>query len=153
MPRALAAAVVVVLLGFGAAGCGGDHEQDNAYVDTVNRAQDDFASTFDRLSSRITSTSTPTQDRRTLQGFRAAVDRVVAQLRAVEVPGRVRELHARLVGEIGSYGRQIDRARAAFGSRDAQAVLSAQTELVSAVTRVSAQINRTIDAINGELRA
>ena len=77
----------------------------------------------------------------------------MAQLRGVEVPARVRGLHARLVGEIGSYGRQIDRARAAFGSRDAQAVLSAQTELVSAVTRVSAQINRTIDAINGELRA
>jgi hypothetical protein len=150
MRRVLAA--VVLVLGLALMGCGTDHKQDNAYVDAVNRAQDDFASRFDRLSSQITSTSTARQDRHTLKGFRAAVDRVVARLGAVEVPGRVRGLHARLVGEIGSYGREIERAQAAFRTGSAQAVLAAQTDLVSAVTRVSAQINRTIDAINGKLR-
>ena len=150
MRRVLAAAAVV--LGLSVIGCGTDHKQDNTYVDAVNRAQDDFASRFDRLSRQITSTSTARQDRRTLRGFRAAVDRVVGRLRRVEVPGRVRGLHTRLVGEIASYGREIDRAQAAFRTGNAQAVLAAQTDLVSAVTRLSAQINRTIDAINVKLR-
>jgi hypothetical protein len=150
--RRVLAAVLVAVLPLGLVACGGDHKQDNAYVDAVNRAQDDFKATFDRLSSRITATSTPAQDRRTLRAFRTAVDRAVVRLRAIDVPARVEGLHARLVGEIASYGRQIDRAQAAFRSRDAQAVLSAQTDLVSAVTRVSAQVNRTIDAINRKLR-
>lgn len=152
MRRALAAALVAAL-GLGLVGCGGDHHQENAYVDAVNRAQGDFAATFARLSKQITSTSTPAQDRRTLGRFRAAVNRTVVRLRAVDVPSRVRGLHGRLVAEIAAYGRQIDRARSAFRSRNAQAVLTAQTDLVSAVTRVSAQINRTIDAINRKLKA
>ena len=152
MSRALAAALVA-LLGLGLVACGADHRRENAYVEAVNRAQDDFAASFDRLSGRITSTSTATQDRRTLRGFRGAVDRTVVRLRGIAVPGSVKALHGRLIGEIGSYGRQIDRAQAAFRAGDAQSVLAAQTALVSAVTRVSAQINRTIDAINAKLRA
>ena len=70
----------------------------------------------------------------------------------VEVPDRVGSLHARLVDEIAAYGRQIDRARAAFRGQRAQAILAAQTDLVSAVTRISAQINRTIATINERLR-
>jgi hypothetical protein len=151
MRRALAAALVVAL-GLGLVACGGDRQQENAYVDAVNHAQGDFAATFDRLSKQITATSTPAQDRRTLRRFRAAVDRAVVRLRAIEVPDRVRGLHGRLVDEISAYGRQIDKARSAFRSRNAQAVLTAQTDLVSEVTRVSGQINRTIDAINGRLK-
>lgn len=152
MCRALAM-VLVGTLGLGlVAGCGTDRSQDNGYVDAVNRAQRDFAARFARLSKRITATSTPGEDRRTLGAFRAAVDRTVVRLRGVEVPDRVGSLHARLVDEIAAYGRQIDRARAAFRGQRAQAILVAQTDLVSAVTRISAQINRTIATINERLR-
>jgi hypothetical protein len=143
------ALVVVALL---AAGCGSDTKAANDYVDSVNKAQNQFAATFDRLSSRITSTSTAEQDRRTLEGFKAAVDKVVADLRSVKVPGKVKDLHGRLVAEIADYGKEIDKAKAAFAGNDPQAIVKAQTELVSAVTRVSAQINQTIDAINKKLR-
>jgi hypothetical protein len=145
--------VLVGALGLGlVAGCGTDRSRDNGYVDAVNRAQRDFAARFARLSKRITATSTPGEDRRTLGAFRAAVDRTVVRLRGVEVPDRVGSLHARLVDEIAAYGRQIDRARAAFRGQRAQAILAAQTDLVSAVTRISAQINRTIATINERLR-
>jgi hypothetical protein len=143
---------VVVALALVAAGCGNDNKASNAYVDAVNRAQNSFAASFDKLSSRITSTSTPEQDQRTLVGFRRAVDRTVTDLRAIDVPDRVKPLHQQLIGEISSYGKQIDKAKSAFASEDPQAIVKAQTRLVSAVTRVSGQINHTIDQINKRLR-
>jgi uncharacterized phage infection (PIP) family protein YhgE len=141
--------LVVVLL---ASACGSDTKQANDYVDSVNKAQNDFAATFDKLSSKITSTSTAQQDRQTLDGFKEAVDKVVADLKEVEVPDKVKDLHGQLVAEISDYGTEIDKAKQAFSGNDPQAIIKAQTQLVSAVTRVSAQINKTIDAINKKLR-
>jgi hypothetical protein len=144
--------VLAVLALVAVAGCGSDSKSANDYVDAVNRAQNDFASTFDRLSSRITSTSTPQQDQKTLDGFKRAVDKVVGDLRAVEPPDKVKPLHAELVNEISSYGKEIDKAKKAFADGNPKAIIKAQTQLVTAVTRVSGQINRTIDAINQKLR-
>jgi hypothetical protein len=152
MRRLTPVLLVVVACGLLAAGCGGDTKASNDYVDAVNRAQNDFAATFDRLSSKITSTSTPAEDQRTLDGFKRAVDKVVVQLKTIEVPDKVKGLHQQLVTEISAYGREIDKAKTAFASKDARAIVRAQTELVSAVTRVSGQINRTIDQINVKLR-
>jgi hypothetical protein len=150
--RRLAWVLAVLAAGVVVAGCGGDTKADNDYVDAVNRAQNDFAATFDRLSSQITSTSTAQQDQRTLDGFKRAVDKVVADLRAVEPPSKVKQLHAELVGEIAGYGREIDKAKRAFANGSPKEIIRAQTQLVTAVTRVSGQINRTIDAINKKLR-
>jgi hypothetical protein len=138
----------VLLIG----GCGSDTKQANSYVDAVNKAQNDFASTFDRLSGRITSNSTPTQDQETLDGFKGAVDKVVGDLRTVKVPTKVKGLHGQLVSEISAYGAQIEKAKGVFADGDPQAIVKAQADLVGAVTRVSSQINRTIDAINKKLR-
>jgi uncharacterized phage infection (PIP) family protein YhgE len=144
--------VLLVVVALVVASCGSDTKAANDYVDSVNKAQNQFATTFDRLSSKITSTSTAKQDRETLDGFKQAVDKVVADLRSVKPPGKVRDLHGQLVAEISAYGREIDKAKAAFAGNDPQAIIKAQTELVSAVTRVSTQINQTIDAINKKLR-
>jgi hypothetical protein len=146
LPVALVVAAIVV------SGCGSDVKERNDYVDAVNKAQNGFAASFDRLSKRITSTSTPAQDRRTLDGFKQAVDRAVTQLRAIPVPDSVKGLHAQLVNEIAAYGREIDKAKRAFASSSPQEVIKAQTQLVTAVTRVSTQINHTIDQINKKLR-
>jgi uncharacterized phage infection (PIP) family protein YhgE len=146
------ATVLVAVAALVASGCGSDTKAANDYVDSVNKAQNDFAATFDKLSSKITSTSSAQQDRATLDGFKEAVDKVVVDLRSVEVPGKVKDLHARLVSEISAYGKEIDKAKSAFARDDPQAIIKAQTELVGAVTRVSAQINQTIDAINKKLR-
>jgi uncharacterized phage infection (PIP) family protein YhgE len=144
---------VLVIVAVAVSGCGGnDTKSANSYVDSVNKAQNDFAATFDKLSSQITSTSTAAQDRKTLDGFKQAVDKVVTDLRAVKVPDKVKDLHGRLVAEISAYGKEIDKAKQAFAGDDPQAIIKAQTELVSAVTRVSTQINQTIDAINKRLR-
>ncbi len=148
-----AALVLAVACGLGAAGCGGESQEHNAYVDAVNRAQNDFATQVKQLSGRITATSTARQDRETLRGFEAVIDGVVRRLRAVEPPARVSGLHRELIGAIESYGREIEKARDRFRSRSPARIIAAQTELISAITAVSARINRTIDQINRRLRA
>jgi hypothetical protein len=151
--RRLPLLLLVVALAFAGSGCGSsDTKAANDYVDQVNKAQNDFAHTFDELSNQITSTSSASQDRKTLEGFKRAVDKVVADLQAIDVPSEVKPLHEQLVGEISTYGKEIDEAKAAFAGDDPKAIIKAQTDLVSAVTRVSTQINQTIDAINKKLR-
>jgi hypothetical protein len=150
--RRLSPVLVLVACVLLVAGCGSDTKRANTYVDAVNKAQNDFASTFGRLSTRITSKSTPTEDQKTLDGFKAAVDNVVGDLRAIEVPSKVKGLHGQLVSEISAYGAQIDKAKGAFADGDPKAIVAAQTDLVGAVTRVSSEINRTIEAINKKLR-
>ena len=150
--RRLSPILIVVALAIVGSGCGADTKAANDYVDAVNEAQTGFAAKFDSLSSRITSTSTAAQDRQTLDGFKQAIDKVVTDFRAVKPPDKVKALHARLISEISAYGGEIDKAKKAFEDEDPQAIVKAQADLVSAVTRVQSQINTTIADINKKLR-
>jgi archaellum component FlaG (FlaF/FlaG flagellin family) len=150
--RRLSPVLIVVALAFAASGCGTDTKAANDYVDAVNRAQTNFASRFDQLSSQITSTSTPAKDRATLDGFKQAIDKIVNDFRAVKAPDKVKALHGQLIAELASYGKEIDKAKLAFADNDPKAIVKAQADLVSAVTRVQAQINATIADINKKLR-
>jgi sigma54-dependent transcription regulator len=150
--RRLSPVLIIVVLGLVASGCGADTKAANDYVDAVNKAQTDFATKFDELSGKITSTSTAAQDRETLDGFKQAIDKVVRDFRAVKAPDKVKVLHGQLIAELAAYGREIDKAKLAFADEDPKAIVKAQADLVSAVTRVQAQINATISAINTKLR-
>lgn len=151
--RAALATILAVLLLAGAGGCGGaSHSADNRYVDAVNQAQSDFAMSFDRLASKITATSTPQQDVKTLEGFRAAVAGAVARLHAIRPPARVAGLHQQLVQALRSYEDALARAEGALANSDPQQVIAAETGLTSAVTKLSAKINSAINAINTRLR-
>jgi hypothetical protein len=152
MRRLLPALALVALLVAALPGCGSDTKEANGYVTAVNRAQDEFAATFDRLSKEMTATSTPEQDRRTLRGYKTAVDKVVGDLRAVHVPDKVTDLHAQLIAALVAYGRRLGRVTAAFDKGDPSSIADAQVDLAGAVTQVDAQINRTIAAINKKLR-
>jgi sigma54-dependent transcription regulator len=150
--RRLSPVLVVVALALVTSGCGEDTKAANNYVDAVNKAQNEFAATFDQLSAKITSTSTAEQDRETLDGFKQAIDKVVKDFRAVKAPDKVKDLHGRLIAEISAYGKEIDKAKQAFADDQPQAIVKAQADLVSAVTRVQSQINTTISDINKKLR-
>jgi len=145
--------VALVAAGALLAGCGGEEGPDaNAYVDAVNRAQTGFAQTVQRLSGRISSSSSPAQDRRTLRSFNGAVSDVVGDLRQIEPPSDVASLHRRLVQEMGSYGAEVRRATSTLASDDPRRLVAAQQRLLRATDTVSGRINRTIGAINRRLR-
>ena len=74
-------------------------------------------STRPRASSRRSSTSSrarsprrarAAQDRQTLDGFRQAIDKVVADFRAVKAPSKVKPLHDKLIAEVSGL-RRADR--------------------------------------------
>ena len=113
--RLLAAGAVALALAGAAAGCGGDVQKDNAYVDRVNLAQTQFASSFARLSREITASSTPAHDRKTLRAIEGSINTTVTDLRAIHPPDKVKSLHGDLVDAIAAYGDAIGTAEQNLG--------------------------------------
>jgi hypothetical protein len=153
MPGPVRLLLALALVAGVVAGCGGGGgvKEANAYVDEVNRAQTRFAGTIDSLATRITSTSTPADDRITLGRFEAAVDNVVADLRAVHPPEQVRGQHAQLIAALEGYGTEVKKVSEDIASGSASRLLGAQEELAQATATVSQKINMTIAAINRKL--
>ena len=149
MPRwscALAALAGVGALG----GCGAGGEED-PYVAAVNAAHQRFAAAAGHLSDDVTPTSSARSDRRTLRRYEQAVDRVVADLRAIRPPAEAQALHGRLVGALAGFGRSVDVARGVLDERDPRRVRDAHRELREATGEASARLDRTVAAINREL--
>jgi hypothetical protein len=150
MRRGVLAVVVAVVV----AGCGSsDTKKSNRYVDAVNAAQGRFTTTLDRLSGRISASTTPAQDRRTLRAFDVAVTRAVGTLKAIDPPERVGTLHRKLVGELDVYGREVRRETGVLRSNDSRALGAAQRRLLAFTNEAARRINATIDDINTRLRS
>jgi hypothetical protein len=153
--RLLLALAAVAAVGAGTpalAGCGGSDREAERYVEQVNAAQQTFADRFAAIQGRLTTTSSPAQDRRALREFGTATDRIVRDLRAVPAPERVDDLHLRLVAAVAGYGTQIERARGLLEEGDRRQAIRARTELSGAVGDVSRQITTAITAINRRLQ-
>jgi len=153
--RAPAVGLVALVLALAAAGCGSSSQTKDAnrYVDAVNAAQGRLSSSLDRLTGEITASSSASADRHTIQAFDAAVARAVAALHGITPPDKVKAQHARLVGELGGYERELARETKALRSGDTKTLVAAQRRLLAATNLVSQQINDTIDQINTRLGA
>ena len=149
-PRLAATAMLVAALALGA--CGGDTEERNAYVDEINAAQNRFAKRFDELNTRITPTSTPQEDRRTLNAYESVVRDTLAQLRGVTPPEGLEDQHRRFVAIIADYGAAVRQAREAVVDGTAQEALTAQQRLKDTVEQITRRLNDTIADINRELK-
>lgn len=135
-----------------AAGCGGDTEEKNDYVDQVNKAQTEFANQVTKLSSAITSTSSDTADRKTIQSYQDAVDGVVKDLEGITPPEDVKAEHQQLVDAMSQYGKSVGTALDDLQGGTAQDRLAAAQELQKASTTAGTEINQAIDAINKKLQ-
>jgi hypothetical protein len=135
------------------AGCGSSGiDEANRYVDAVNRAQTQFAGTMDRLSGRISSSSSISADARVLRTFDSALGQVLVRLRQAKPPEKVASLHEQLVGEMDAYGARVRREAKVLGSKDTTRLVAAQQRLLTATDQVSRHINATIDRINRRLK-
>jgi hypothetical protein len=149
MRRVVGGLIAAALL----AGCGSNGvDEANTYVAAVNHAQNRFAGTMDRLSGRISSSSSPRADAQVLRTFDSALGRVLVELRAAKPPVKVAPLHHKLVGEMDAYGAQIRREARVLRRKDTTQLVAAQQRLLSATDQVSRAINATIDQINRELK-
>jgi hypothetical protein len=144
--------VLTLLAAIAIAGCGGADKERGDYVKALNRAQTALAHRFTSLQRRITPTSTPKQDQRTLVAYESAVRAAVADLRAVQPPAGFAELHRRFVGQVAGYGTALRAARGELRSDDPRRVLAAQSRLRAAIERTGVRLNATIRAINAKLK-
>jgi hypothetical protein len=149
--RARAVTLTVLLLAALVSGCGSQKNHDG-YVQALNRAQNGLTERFRALQSRVTPTSSPQQDARTLRAYEAAVGATVTELRRVKPPAGLDALHRRLVGQVAGYGAALRTARGQLGGTDPQGILAAQGRLRATVTQTGTRLNATIQAINQKLR-
>lgn len=135
-----------------AAGCGGDTEEKNDYVDQVNKAQTEFADQVTKLSTAITSTSSSSTDQKTIESYQTAVDGVVKDLEGITPPEDVKAEHQQLVDAMSTYGESVGAALEDLQGGSAQDRLKAATELQTASSTAGTQINQAIEAINKKLQ-
>lgn len=135
-----------------AAGCGGDTEEKNDYVDQVNKAQTEFADQVTKLSTAITSTSSSSADQKTIESYQTAVDGVVKDLEGITPPEDVKAEHQQLVDAMSTYGESVGTALEDLQGGSAQDRLKAATELQTASSTAGTQINQAIEAINKKLQ-
>ncbi|MDQ3723910.1 MAG: hypothetical protein M3376_12810 [Actinomycetota bacterium] len=153
-PLKIISSVLLALAALALGACGGGDDErkaKNDYVRQVNNAQNEFAQTVTTVSERITNKSTSSQDRKTLQQFQAAIDDVVTNLRAIDVPGAVKSEHEQLVKAMGGFGAQIGKATLALRNPDTATIAEAQRTIQSATQTVNLRIDAAIAAINSKL--
>jgi hypothetical protein len=100
------------------------------------------------MSGNATDADTATQ----LDMIRAAAAKVVAELRAIKPPDKAQTLHGNLVSEAQGLVAAFRKAADAYHSGKPSDILTAKVDLSKEVTRVNAQLNATIQALNEKLR-
>jgi hypothetical protein len=152
MPSRRPIVALLLLCAALAAGCGGDAEGENAYVEDVQAAQRTFVTRFDQVRRRLAATSTLAQDRATLASFAQITGSFDASLARIEPPAGVRKQHRALVAVIARLEQQFERGRLRLrrGSDTDRSVV--RTELSSSVDDTQAQVSEAVADINAGLR-
>ena len=135
-----------------AAGCGGDSEAKNAYVDEVQAAQRSFVTRFDQVRKRLTATSTLAQDRATLAQFAQITGRFNTALAGIEPPAGVRARHRALVAVIARSEQQFGAARSRLQRGSDADRAGVRTQLSSSVDDTQTQVSKAVADINAGLR-
>jgi hypothetical protein len=150
--RRPAGACLAALSLVAAAGCGSDTRPASDYVRAINRVQADFAKNVEKVRAAPAGRDPTTTARRTFRALGVAIDRVVADLRAVKPPAEVKSLHGRLIAEMGEFDTQVQAAGDALSSQSRRKILAAQSKFAAESASLGARVAKTIDAINRKLR-
>src|SRR6476661_8460784 len=94
-------AALALLVG---AGCGGgDTQSANDYVKSINKVQTDFASSMNSTAAPSTSSSDPMASAKaTFSKIDTGLKKVVAELKGIKPPDKVKTQHQDLIREINA---------------------------------------------------
>src|SRR5215211_4640942 len=137
-----------------AAGCGGDTKESNDYVGAINKVQTEFANNVQKVGSTpSTGSSDPTAAaKKTFTDLKTAIDKVIADLKAVDPPDKVKTLHDDLIAEMNDFDDQVKAAGNSLNSTDPTAIISAQSKFAASASTLGTRISKTIDDINAKLQ-
>ena len=146
---------LAALLSAALAACGASEgnsaEDKNAYVERINAAQRTYSVTVTNVKRSVTPKSTPRQDQRTIENFRAAIADIIENLQTIKVPSDVRGEHALLVAAMNGFGKDIARVATTLRRQTSQAVVEVQRMLGAATITVNTKLATAREAINRRL--
>jgi len=114
------------------AGCGSDNAEKNAYIRELTAAQMRYQASAQRIEADATATSTPSQDRRTLDRFSAAITDTIAALRAIDPPPEVAAEHKAFVDVFVTWHDDVQRFTEAIKHPTRRGVARAQRQIAAA---------------------
>lgn len=135
-----------------AAGCGSDTKDSNDYVSDLNKVQTDFANSVQKVGTSSSAGSDPAAAaKKTFTDLNTAIDKVIADLKGIEAPDKVKDLHNELISEMEQFNSQVTAAADSLGSGDPQAILKAQSKFAASASALGSKISKTIADINAKL--
>ena len=149
----VAAICVAALALVAAAGCGSDTKESNDYVSEINKVQTDFANSVQKVGTSSSAGSDPAAAaKKTFSNLSSAIDKVIADLKGIDAPDKVKDLHNDLISEMEQFNSQVKSAADSLDSKDPQAILKAQSEFATSASTLGTKISKTINDINAKLQ-
>ena len=164
--RKLAALLAAVALSITPAACGSDDDESpsdepaatqteqealspDAYIETVNKVQSEFASKAAKLN--LASPGSPAAFKKSLDGLGVLLDTLIDDLDAAQPPEEVAAQHDELVGSLRDYGELVEANKEGLVSDDSARVSSSAAKIGEGSTKFSSSFDATIEEINTEL--
>lgn len=135
------------------AACGDDTEEKNRYVRDLTSAQTTYKRTAERIEAAATETSTPREDRRTLDRFAAAIGETIAALRRIDVPPELAAEHRRFVAVFVTWHEHIARFVAAISNPTRRGVERARRRIAVANDAFNQSLRQAGTDIDAKLRS
>jgi|SRR3954454_20769788 len=149
---ARAAVLWLAVLSLVAAGCGSDSKSTNDYVSSINKVQTDFAKNVRKVGSTPAGTDPAKAAKDTFTSLQAAIDKVIADLKGVQPPDKVKSLHNQLISEMRQFDNDVKAAGDSLSSKDPKAIAAAQAKFAASASSLGTRISQTISQINQKLR-
>jgi uncharacterized lipoprotein YmbA len=135
------------------AACGGDNTENNAYIRELTAAQTQYQKQAKRIEADATPTSTPRQDRRTLDRFSSAIASTITALRAIDPPKRVVAEHKAFVGVFVTWHDDVQRFTKAIKNPTRPGVERARRQIAVANQTFNQSLRRAGTNIDAKLAA
>jgi uncharacterized lipoprotein YmbA len=122
------------------AACGSANTEKNRYIHELTAAQTTYRTQAKRIEAGATPTSTPRQDRRTLDRFSSAISDTIAALRRIQPPQKVVAEHEAFVDVFVTWHDDVKRFTAAIRNPTRRGIARAQRQIAAA----NAMFNRSL---------
>jgi len=133
------------------AACGDDNADKNRYIRDLAAAQTTYKANAERIEAGATQTSTPAEDRRTLDRFATAINDTIVALRRLDVPPEAAAEHRRFVGVFMTWRDDIERFVAAIKNPTQAGVARAQRRIAAANLTFNAALRKAGTDIDAAL--
>ena len=130
--------------------CGGNDKETDRYIRELTAAQTTYKTNAERIEADATATSSPREDRRTLDRFAQAVADTVAALRRIDVPPEVAAEHRRFVAVYVTWHADIARFVAAIKNPTRRGVARAQRRIAIANQAFNTSVRKAATDIDAK---